>query len=250
MSTAIPTALVTGGALRLGAAIVRALHQQGYHTLVHCNESVGPAQQLCASLNGVRENSSALIRADLANEASMEQLQSEVLANYSGLSLLVNNASVFSPGTLAATSRQLWRQHMRVNVEAPYFLVQSFAERLAQNTGSVVNITDIYAERPLSEYAAYCASKAALLSVTRSLAQELAPRVRVNAIAPGAILWPEVESSGFSEQLRERYLSRVPMGKLGQPEDIAQAVVFLADQAPYLTGEVIHVDGGQLSAGQ
>ena len=240
-----PTALVTGGSQRIGAEICRQLHAAGMDVVVHCNRSEVEANQLVVELNQLRSSSCSLVRCDISDTEALQKMVSEVLSLFPGLQLLVNNASVFFAKRYIETSREDWQLLHRANVEAPYFLSQALAGQLAKQRGCIVNITDIHAEIPLQNYSAYCASKAGLLSMTRSLALELAPDVRVNAVAPGAILWPEGNDEEYGDAAKKAILRRTPLGTLGSAPDIAKAVKFLALDAPYITGEVINVDGGR-----
>lgn len=254
------TALITGGAQRIGAQVASYLHGAGFNVLIHCNRSRVEAEAKADQLNALRPNSAGVIQADLGDEQSLGALADEVNNEYPDLSVLVNNASVFFPATFESTTREQWQLLQITNAEAPYFLSQALATRLAGNQGAIVNVTDIYASIPLRNYSAYCASKAALLSTTRSLALELAPKVRVNAVAPGAIFWPESHAGNtthetdsnpdsnaqeFSADMKQNMLQRIPLGRLGEAEDIAKLVLFLVQDAPYITGQVINVDGGR-----
>lgn len=239
------TALVTGGAQRIGAEICRALHKAGLNLIIHYARSAFEANALADALNKERANSAILLQADLSDHAQLQGLVERASILADDLCLLVNNASAFDSRNLSDTDQQHWWQMHSINTEAPYFLAQALADLLRKNAGSIVNIVDIHARHPLKNYSAYCASKAGLLGITRSLALEMAPRVRVNAVSPGAILWPDGNEEEFSEQKKRAILEKIPLRDLGKPEDIASAVCFLALQAPYITGEVINVDGGR-----
>ncbi len=239
------TALVTGGAQRIGAEICRTLHQAGLNLIIHYGRSAHQANALADSLNKNRADSAILLQADLRDHAELQGLAERAAILADDLSLLVNNASAFDSRTLAATDQQHWQNMHSVNTEAPYFLAQALHSLLRENAGSIVNIADVHARYPLKNYSAYCASKAGLLSITRSLALEMAPHVRVNAVSPGAVLWPDGNEDEFSEQNKQAILDKIPLQDLGKPRDIASAVVFLALHAPYVTGEVINVDGGR-----
>jgi len=246
-----PTALITGGSQRIGAEICRQLHAAEMDVVVHCNRSEAEANQLAVELNQLRSGSCSVVQCDLSEAEALQRMANEVLSRFPGLQLLVNNASAFFAKHFTKTAREDWQRLHGANVEAPYFLSQALAAQLAKQRGCIINITDIHAEIPLRQYSAYCASKAGLLGMTRSLALELAPDVRVNAVAPGAILWPEDNDDGsdgpqiYGEEAKKNILSRIPLGSLGSPLDIANAVKFLALDAPYITGEVINVDGGR-----
>ncbi|MFK7730549.1 MAG: pteridine reductase [Pseudomonadales bacterium] len=242
---ALGTALVTGGAQRIGAEICRALHRSGLNLIIHYGRSAHEANALADTLNKERANSAILLQADLQDHAQLQGLAERAAILADDLNLLVNNASAFDSRTLAGTDQQLWQHMHSINTEAPYFLAQALAELLRKNAGSIVNIVDIHARHPLKNYSAYCASKAGLLGITQSLALEMAPFVRVNAVSPGAILWPEGNEEEFSDQKKQVILEKIPLRDLGKPRDIANAVRFLALHAPYITGEVINVDGGR-----
>ncbi len=236
------TALVTGGARRVGAAIVRALHAAGANVLIHCHHSVEEAHALERELQSARPGGSAVAVADLLDTPALPRLISAAQERFGGLHLLVNNASSFYPTPLGQITLREWEDLMGTNLRAPLFLAQAAAPLLALQGGSVVNIVDIHGQRPLRDYLVYCAAKAGLIMLTRALARELAPSVRVNAIAPGSILWPE---SGMDAARKRRILARTPLGRHGEPADIARAVLFLATDAPFVTGQVLAVDGGR-----
>ena len=232
--------LVTGGAQRLGAAIVRHLHNAGYRVIVHCHRSQETAHALVESLNATRADSAVTLTADLGEPAALTALVAAAAARWGRLDGLINNAAVFRSTTLTETSLLDWSALMDINLRAPFLLSQAAYPWLAANGGSIVNITDIYAERPKANHAVYCASKAGLAGLTRALARDLGPAVRVNGVAPGAILWPEIGDS--AEQTR--LLNRTPLARPGDPADIAGAVLYLV-QAPYVTGQIVAVDGGR-----
>lgn len=232
--------LVTGGAQRLGAAIVRRLHEAGYRVVIHCHRSLDAAQALAAELNRARTDSALALCADLGDPDALRRLVGQAAARWSRLDGLVNNAAVFRPTALADESPADWAALMDINLRAPFLLSQAAHPWLAAGGGVIVNITDIYAERPKANHAVYCASKAGLAGLTRALARDLGPQVRVNGVAPGAILWPEAGDA--TEQ--GRLLNRTPLGRAGDPADIAGAVLYLV-RAPYVTGQIIAVDGGR-----
>ncbi len=238
-----PVALVTGAARRIGATIARTLHEAGYRVLVHYGRSRGEAASLCDGLNHDRPGSALALSADLRDAAAVEQLAARARAAWGRLDLVVNNASTFHPASLAETTPAVLDEMVAVNLKAPLLLVRALASELRARRGAVVNIADIYADRPLRGHAAYCASKAALVSLTRSLAIELAPEVRVNAVAPGAILWPE--GAGDDDAHRQSLVARTPLARLGDPAEIAAAVRFLAAAGGFVTGQVLNVDGGR-----
>lgn len=237
-----PVALVTGSARRVGASIVRALHARGYRVAIHHRHSRAEAEALAASLEAARSSSAAVFRADLLDPEALERLPSEVIARWGRLDVLVNNASTFYPTPLGTIDERVWTDLVGTNLKAPLFLVQSVRDELRRRRGTVVNLLDIHARRPLRAHLVYGVAKAGLEMLTRSLARELAPEVRVNGVAPGAILWQE----GFEDEaVKRQVLRQIPLGRLGTPEDIAGAVVYLVCDAPYVTGHVLAVDGGR-----
>lgn len=234
--------LVTGAAQRLGAATARALHASGWRVLVHCRQSREKAEELAAELNIKRRDSCAVLQADLASDAEVEQLARDAQAVWSRVDALVNNASAFYPTPIGSASPDNWDDLFSSNARAPFFLAQALAPELRRRHGAIINMLDIHAERPLREHTLYSMAKAANASMTRSLARELAPEVRVNGIAPGAILWP---SQGSNPAMQEKILAGIPLQRLGEPADIARTILFLLDDAPYITGQIIAVDGGR-----
>jgi len=237
-----PVALVTGSARRIGAAIVRTLHARGFRVAVHHRGSAEDARGLAEELEAKRPDSAAVFRADLLDPEAVRTLPSRVLEHWGRLDALVNNASSFYPTPLGTIDERAWNDLVGTNLKAPLFLVQAAREALAERGGSVVNLLDIHARRPLRAHLVYGAAKAGLEMLTRALARELAPRVRVNGVAPGAILWQEGLED---ESVKRQVLRQIPLGRLGTPEDIAGAVVFLVCDAPYVTGHVLTVDGGR-----
>lgn len=235
-----PVALITGAARRLGACTARALHALGYDIVIHHHTSADEAAALADELNGMRAVSAVTVSHDLARADAGEAIIAALSARRPRLDLLVNNASVFDRTPLERVDIAAWERIQAINVRAPYFLSLHAAPLLRANHGAIVNITDIHSERPRAEYSAYCASKAALVAVTRGLALELAPAIRVNAVAPGPILWAASEDA----QLQAATLAGTPLARRGDPQDIAQAVCYLA-RAPFVTGHVIDVDGGR-----
>jgi len=235
--------LITGGAKRVGAAICRRLHAAGANLMLHYRASAGEARLLQAELNHVRQNSVALIQADLLDIAKLPAMVEQTLHTFGHLDVLINNASSFFPTPVGDITAGNWDDLIGTNVRAPLFLAQAAAAALRRTQGAIVNITDIHAERPLKNFVVYSVAKAGLVGLTRSLARELAPEVRVNAVAPGPILWPEDES--FDELSRQRIISQTPLRREGTPEDIARAVYYLVAEAGYVTGETINVDGGR-----
>jgi pteridine reductase len=236
------TALVTGGARRVGAAIARRLHAVGANVVLHYRDSAADADRLAAELNALRAKSAATVKAELLAPIAPRALVSAALDGFGRLDLLVNNASSFFPIALGAIEASHWEELVGSNLRAPLFISQEAAPHLAKDGGAIVNIVDIHAERPLKGYPVYSVAKAGLAALTRSLAIELAPGVRVNGVAPGAIAWPE--DGQFADAERQRIVATTPLGRTGTPEDIAGAVHFLAC-APYVTGQVLAVDGGR-----
>jgi pteridine reductase len=236
------TALVTGGARRVGAAIVRALHAEGAQVMIHCHRSRPEAERLVAQLLQERAGSAALVSADLLEAAELPRLIDATLERFGGLDLLVNNASTFYPTRIGEIGLAQWDDLIGTNLRAPLFLAQAAAASLRRARGAVLNIVDIHGLRPLRHYAVYCTAKAGLIMLTRALARELAPEVRVNAIAPGPVLWPE---AGVEEQRKAGILGKTPLARAGEPADIARTVLFFAAEAPFVTGQVLAVDGGR-----
>ena len=235
--------LITGGAKRVGAATCRRLHSAGANLMLHYRVSAGEARLLQAELNHQRKDSVALIQADLLDIAKLPAMVEQTAQSFGRLDALVNNASSFFQTPVGEITAAAWEDLIGTNLRAPLFLSQAAAPALKKSQGAIVNITDIHAERPLKNYVVYSVAKAGLVGLTRSLARELAPEVRVNAIAPGPILWPDDES--FDELSRQRIISHTPLKREGTPEDIAKAVHFLLAEATYVTGETINVDGGR-----
>ncbi len=236
------TALVTGGARRVGAAIARRLHAAGANVLLHYRDSESDAAKLESQLNALRPRSASKVKAELLAPIAPRALVSAARESFGRLDLLVNNASSFFPVEVGAIESSHWEELIGSNLRAPLFICQEAAPELAKQQGAIINIVDIHADRPLRGYPIYSIAKAGLAALTRALAVELAPRVRVNGVAPGAIAWPE--DGQFDPAERERILATTPLARIGSPEDIAQAVHFLA-VAPYVTGQVIAVDGGR-----
>jgi pteridine reductase len=235
-------ALVTGAARRVGAAIARRLHAAGASVVIHYRGADADAAQLEKALNAARAGSALKVKGDLLAPVAPKALVDATLQRFARLDILVNNASAFYPTALGAIEPGHWEELVGSNLRAPLFLSQAAAPQLALAAGSIVNIADIHAERPLKGYVVYSIAKAGLVSLTRSLALELAPGVRVNAVAPGAIAWPE--DGQFAPGERSRIVASTPLRRTGTPEDIAQAVHFLAT-APFVTGQVLAVDGGR-----
>ena len=243
MPAEAPVALITGAARRIGAAIARELHGAGFRVLIHCRDSLAPARELCAQLQLLRADSAAVLTADLADFAQVRELASAAVKHWGRLDALVNNASAFYPTPLAEAGLAEWDDLMASNLKAPFFLCRDLAPALAQSGGAIVNIADIHGLRPLPEHAIYCIAKAGNMMLTRVMARELAPRVRVNGIAPGAILWPENPAS-TDVLAQQKILHSIALGRLGSVTDIARVTRFLLTAATYVTGQVIAVDGG------
>ena len=239
------TVLVTGAAKRVGRSIARELHAAGANVAVHYRRDAEAAAALIAELNAARPDSAAAFAAELGEPTPTATLVDAVLARFGRLDGLVNCASSFFATPLGSIDDAAWNDLIGSNLKAPLFLTQAAAPHLAARRGAVVNITDVHAERPLAGYPLYCAAKAGLLGLTRALAIELAPQVRVNAVAPGPILWPEGETAGFAAAERAQIVEHTLLKRCGAPQDIARAVRFLLDEATYVTGQVLNVDGGR-----
>ncbi len=240
---ALPVVLITGAARRIGASIAQTLHHSGFNIVLHYRDSAADAEQLCAGLNRQRAGSAISVQADLLNTAALPALIDRSLQAWQRLDALINNASSFYPTPVGAIDEAAWDDLIGSNLKAPLFLSQAAAPHLKLTGGSIVNIVDVHAERPMRNYVVYSAAKAGLATLTRSLARELAPEVRVNGVAPGSILWPE--HSMPEAETRESILQRIPLQRAGTPEDIALAVKFLLLEAPYITGHILPVDGGR-----
>jgi len=237
------TVLVTGAAKRVGHSIACELHAAGASVMVHYRTATAEADKLVAELNARRPNSAICQQADLLDVAALSELVERTVAHFGRLDALVNNASSFFATPLGSIDLAVWDDLIGSNFKAPLFLTQAAAPHLKAARGAVVNIADIHAERPLAGYPLYCAAKAGLIGLTRALAIELAPEVRVNAVAPGPILWPD--ESVIDEAARERIVAHTLLKRSGEPQDIARTVRFLLEDASYVTGQVINVDGGR-----
>jgi len=236
--------LITGAARRIGAATARVLHAAGARIVVHCHRSRAAADALADELNRARPDSCAVVQADLLQAASLPRLAEDAARAFGRLDGLVNNASSFYATPLGKIGLAEWEDLIGSNLRAPLFLSQAAAPRLREARGAIVNIVDIHAERPLRDFVVYSVAKAGLAGLTRSLALELAPEIRVNGVAPGAILWPEA-GKHFSSDERARITQQTPLERVGSPEDVAGAVKYLLFDAPFVTGEIIAVDGGR-----
>lgn len=236
------TALITGASRRIGAMITRTLHQAGMNISLHYRGSQQEAEALANELNAQRENSCITIRQDLHNTAELPKLIEQSQQHWGQLDLLVNNASSFYPTHIGKMTEQHWDDLMGSNLKAPLFLSQAAIPALKQSQGGIINIVDIHAEKPMKNHTIYCSAKAGLAMMTKSLAKELGPEIRVNGVAPGAIMWPENE---LDAETQDEILNRTALKRSGMPEDIAATVLFLARDAHYITGQIIPVDGGR-----
>jgi pteridine reductase len=237
-----PVVLVTGAARRVGAVIARALHAAGYDLALHYRHSRVEMEALCAALTTQRADSVIAIEGDLADIERLPRIVDTCVARFGRLDAVVNNASAFFPTAIGTTTVAQWNELFASNAQAPFFLAQAAAPHLRRAQGSIVSIVDIYAERPLARHPVYSMAKAALAMMTQTLAKELAPEIRVNAVAPGAILWPEA-GKVYADQ--QELVARTALQRMGTPEDVATAVLFLLRDAKYTTGEILKVDGGR-----
>lgn len=237
-------ALITGAARRIGAEIARLLHEAGMNIVLHYHSSGEDADSLCQLLNKLRSQSAITIQADLQEMERSKLLVEQAVQVFGRLDVLVNNASRFYRTEIGKITEYAWDDIINSNLKAPFFLAQAAASYLAVNQGSIINITDIHAERPLRDYSIYCISKSGLLMMTKVLAKELGPLVRVNAIAPGAILWPEGDNL-LTDKEKQKIIDSTILQRSGTPLDIAKAVLFFVADATYITGQVLNVDGGR-----
>ncbi len=236
--------LITGGAKRVGAAICRMLHAGGAKLMIHYRQSASEARALQAELNLQRPNSVAIIHGDLLNLAVLPKLVQETVQHFGRLDVLINNASSYYATELGDIGDDQWQDLIGSNLKAPLFLSQAAAAELTKTKGCIVNITDMHVERPKKGYVVYSVAKAGLVTLTKSLAHEMAPDVRVNAVAPGPVMWPE-DNPQFDEVYRKRVISQTLLKRIGEGDDVAKAVRFLIQDAPFMTGQVIAVDGGR-----
>ena len=236
--------LVTGAARRIGAAIARTLHASGANVVLHCYRSVAEAESLAADLNDARPGSCTVVQGDLLDIARVPTLVEEAARAFGRLDGLVNNASSFYPTPFGTIGANEWEDLIGSNLRAPLFLAQAAAPRLREAHGAIVNLVDIHAERPLKDFVVYSIAKSGLAGLTRSLALELGPEVRVNGVAPGAILWPDGDEH-FAPTEKARILEQTPLKRIGGPEDVASAVKYLLFDAPFVTGQILAVDGGR-----
>ena len=237
------TALITGAARRLGAQTARTLHENGANIIIHYGESQSQAEKLAQQLNDRRPDTVVTKQADLLNPDEVTQLAEFSITYFDGLDILVNNASSFYPTVMGNTTQSHWNDLMGSNVQAPFFLSQACIPALKLQNGCIINMIDIHARSPLKNHTVYSCAKAAAAMLTRSLALETGPEVRVNGIAPGAILWPE-ENTQMDDQKQQDILRQIPLGRCGEASDIANTVLFLIN-SPYINGQIISVDGGR-----
>jgi pteridine reductase len=235
-------AIVTGAAKRLGAAMIRALHAEGANVVLHYHRSETDAERLAGQLNALRAGSAVTIQTDLLDTATLPRIIDAAVAAFGRLDVLVNNASSFYPTPVGTIESRQWDDLLGTNLKAPLFLSQAAAPHLQATHGSIVNMIDIHAQRPLKQHPVYCAAKAGLAMLTRSLARELGPGVRVNGIAPGPILWPE---GGIDVKVQTDIIEQTALKRSGSPEDIVRALLFLVADAPYVTGQILAIDGGR-----
>jgi len=239
-----PVALITGSARRIGATLARDLHNAGFNLVLHYRQSHSEAQALARVFNQLRPNSVITLQADLNNTEALTLLAHQASSQWQRLDVLVNNASGFYPTPVGDVTPSMWDDLMGSNLKAPFFLAQALVKPLKRHNGCIINIADIYADRPLKEHPVYSIAKAGNVMLTKTLARELAPDIRVNGIAPGAILWPEnadASDSGYIESI----LHKIPLQRRGHADDIARTALFLIQDAPYITGQIIAVDGGR-----
>jgi pteridine reductase len=237
-----PVAMITGAAKRVGAVIARNLHAAGYDLVLHHRDSGLEMASLVASLEAERPRSTLVVRAELGDADELSLLVADAVARFDRLDALVNNASAFYPTPIGQTRSTQWDELFASNAKAPFFLSQAAAPHLRLSRGAIVNLIDIYAERPLAQHTVYCMAKAALAMLTLSLAKELGPEVRVNGVAPGAVLWPE---SGKAYADQQELIARTALQRPGSPDDVAEAVRWLLVDARYTTGQIVRVDGGR-----
>ncbi len=235
-------ALITGAGRRIGAAIAEGLHAAGANVVVHYLNSGEDANSLVATLNASRSDSALAVQCDLRDNAALVQMVSDITTKTGQLDILVNNASSFYPTPLGSITAEQWDDLLGSNLKAPLFLCQAALPHLQASRGVIINIVDVHSQRPLRDHAAYGAAKAGLAMLTRSLAKDLGPDIRVNGVSPGAILWPE---SDMPERIRQNIIGKTALKRAGEPKDIAAAVVFLVRDAPYVTGQILAVDGGR-----
>lgn len=234
--------LITGGAKRIGARIARTLHAQDMNLVIHFNTSSDDANELCSELNSIRNDSAIAIGANLTSQDEVESLINKVIERTGQLDVLINNASTFYPTPIEDITLDDWDNLVGTNLKAPLFLCKYAAPHIKKSKGSIINMVDIHASKPLKNHPIYGPAKSGLVMLTRSLAKDLAPEVRVNGIAPGMILWPENEPP---EEIKQKVVNQIPLKRTGEPNDIAKTVLFLIADADYITGQIIAVDGGR-----
>jgi pteridine reductase len=234
--------LITGAAKRIGAVCARRLHREGCHIILHYKSSERDAFELCSELNRLRPASADVLQADLLDTRHLLEVADDAQKISGGIDVLINNASAFYPTPFGKVTEAQWDELFGSNLKAPFFLAQVFSDTLKARKGCIVNIVDIHAERGLPDFPAYSIAKAGLVAMTRVLAKEMGPEVRVNGVAPGAIIWPE---HGLSVEGKTEILQRVALKRSGEPDDIAKAVLFLIKDADYITGQIFTVDGGR-----
>ncbi len=244
MTDSPKVAFITGAARRLGAAIAETLHTAGFNVVLHYHRSGKEAKALCTLLNKNRENSACLLQADLAETAQLAKWVETAASTWGRLDVLINNASQFYKTPIGHVTETLWDALLTSNLKAPFFLCQAAMHYLKEQKGCIINICDVHGERPMRDYGVYCISKAGLLMLTKTLAKELGPAIRVNAISPGSVMLPEGDNTLTTKE-QEKILSRVALRRHGTAQDIAKAVRYLVDQADYVTGTVLAVDGGR-----
>ncbi|MBT5230018.1 MAG: pteridine reductase [Methylococcales bacterium] len=238
--------LITGAAARIGATTARLLHQQGLNLVIHYRSSEQKAKVLQAELEQVRPNSVSLYQGDLSNDSTWKALAEHTKSVFGRCDVLINNASSFFPTPVGTATLDQWDDLMGSNLKAPFFLTQAMTPMLKETQGCVINIVDIHSLRPLKAHPIYCAAKAGLLMLTKSLARELGPEIRVNGVSPGAIIWPELE---MTDDMKQEILNRIPLQRQGSPDDIAKTVLFLIRDGLYISGQIIPVDGGRTTFG-
>jgi len=237
--------LITGASKRIGASVCKKFHENGFKVIIHYNQSSKEALRLAEDLNSIRLESAATVNKDLSSENQVISLAQEAMECFGAIDVLINNASSFFPTPLGSVTSNQWHELLDLNLKAAFFLAQALSLPIQERKGAIVNLVDIYANKPLKHYPAYSISKAGVQAMTRALAIELAPTVRVNGVSPGAIIWPSESGSTQSEVSKKEIINNIPLGKTGSPSDIADAVFFLAVKATYITGEVLRVDGGR-----
>ncbi|MBS0213594.1 MAG: pteridine reductase [Proteobacteria bacterium] len=242
MDASRPVALITGASRRIGAAIARRLHAAGYDLALHHRRDDDRMDALLAELESRRAGSTLELRAELADLDALPLMIADTVMRFSRIDVLVNNASAFFPTPIGHATAEQWDALFAANARAPFFLSQAAAPHLRATGGSIVNLVDVYAQRPLRDHPIYCMAKAALVMLTRALAKDLGPQVRVNAIAPGVVLWPE---SGVDDERQHKLLDSTALKRAGDPQDVADAALYLVRDARYTTGEVLRVDGGR-----